>query len=81
MIITIPILMINIDMLEERACSRKIQGIMIGNRFERMYFADPHVVPDNEEPLMNEPHGYLTGDDVKSSGVYLCLAFGYKTKY
>ena len=33
--------------------------------FERMYFSDAHYTPDDEEPLMNEPHGYLTGDDVK----------------
>ena len=29
-----------------------------------MYFADPYTVPDEEEPLMNDPHGYMTGDDV-----------------
>jgi hypothetical protein len=29
-----------------------------------MYFADAYSTPDAEEPLMNDPHGYLTGDDV-----------------
>ncbi len=30
-----------------------------------MYFADPYYHEDDHEPLMNEPHGYLTMDDVK----------------
>lgn len=32
-----------------------------------MYFTDPYHGTDEGEPLMNEPHGYLTGDDVKNS--------------
>ncbi|EGR30979.1 hypothetical protein IMG5_119950 [Ichthyophthirius multifiliis] len=31
--------------------------------FERLYFADPYYIPDEVNPLMNEPHGYLTNDD------------------
>jgi len=29
-----------------------------------MYFSDPYYVPDEQEPLMNTPHGYMTNDDV-----------------
>eukprot|EP01017_Pseudomicrothorax_dubius_P048458 TRINITY_DN881_c0_g1_i1.p1 TRINITY_DN881_c0_g1~~TRINITY_DN881_c0_g1_i1.p1 ORF type:complete len:194 (+),score=57.06 TRINITY_DN881_c0_g1_i1:112-693(+) len=31
--------------------------------FERMYFADPYYHPDEEEQLMNDPHGYIVGED------------------
>lgn len=34
-------------------------------RFDRFYFADAYHHGDGSEPLMNEPHGYLTNDDVK----------------
>jgi hypothetical protein len=38
---------------------------MIMYRFERLYFSDAYYVPDEQEPLMNTPHGYMTNDDVK----------------
>lgn len=29
-----------------------------------MNFADPYYVTDEDDPMVNLPHGYLTGDDV-----------------
>eukprot|EP01016_Furgasonia_blochmanni_P041620 TRINITY_DN5430_c0_g1_i3.p1 TRINITY_DN5430_c0_g1~~TRINITY_DN5430_c0_g1_i3.p1 ORF type:complete len:248 (+),score=80.14 TRINITY_DN5430_c0_g1_i3:68-745(+) len=31
--------------------------------FRRIYFSDPYYHPDDHEPLMNEPHGYISGDN------------------
>lgn len=38
-----------------------------------MYFADPWYVPDEDEHLMNEPHGYLTNDDVNILKSRICF--------
>ena len=31
---------------------------------ERIFFSDLHYVKPENEPLLNEPHGYMTSDDV-----------------
>ena len=44
-------------------------------RFERFYFADAYHHDDGAEGLMNEPHGYLTNDDVTNK---ICYFFKIK---
>ena len=43
-----------------------------------MCFPDAYYVPDENEKLMNEPHGYLTNDDVKN--LYFFITFSPTTK-
>ena len=45
-------------------------------RFERIFFSDPYYHEDSHEDLMNQPHGYLTNDDVYIIK-YIRLAFRY----
>ena len=44
----------------------------------RLYFADPFYVPDEDEPLMNEAHGYLTNDDVKKKQKFYSKKYNKK---
>lgn len=46
-----------------------------------MFFADPYYHDDGHEPLMNEPHGYLTNDDVIWDNIICSINNNKRKKY